>query len=111
MWGDRAPETKLSKESAAQTVSFEYIDDCMHMYGCEVSSPDTGSSGIICGNDCIHDISYSPISLECEPTDDCRVMEMHEYAWEPNDKSSEVIQVQGHLKQHVEYWEQAIYIR
>ena len=77
------------------------IDSCMYMYGCEVCSPNECSLGINCGNDGIYDISHSLVSLECKSTDDCLVMENHEYAWEPNDKSSEVIQVQGCLKQHV----------
>ena len=51
----------------------------MHMYRCEVSRSNTSDSGINCGNDGIYDIPYSPVSLECESTDDCLVMGKHEY--------------------------------
>ena len=79
----------------------------MHISGCEVGILDSGGSCINCGNDAIYDVSC-PVLLEGESTDDCPVMGNYEYAWEPNNKSSEVIQVQGHLKQHLEYWEQVL---
>ena len=68
-------------------------NDCMHISGCEVGSLDSGGSCINCGNDGIYDVSCSPCSLKSKSTDDCPVMGQYEYAREPNDKSSEVIQV------------------
>ena len=87
---------------------YPLYNDCMHISGSEVGILDSGGSCINCGNDGIYDVSCSPVSLEGESTDDCPVMGQYEYAWEPNDKFSEVIQVQGRLKQHLEYWEQVL---
>ena len=87
---------------------YPLYNDCMHISGSEVGILDSGGSCINCGNDGIYDVSCSPVSLEGESTDDCPVMGQYEYAWEPNDKFFEVIQVQGRLKQHLEYWEQVL---
>ena len=47
-------------------------------------------------------------SLECNSVCNCLDLREHEYAWGPDDKSIEVMQVQGRLKRHVDYWAQVL---
>ena len=47
------------------------------------------------------DLSYDWVSPECDPK--CVNAEENGYIWKPDDKSSGVIQVQGHLKQNIDY--------
>ena len=82
------------------------IDNSVHMYMCEVGSPDASGSGLYCEVNCdnagLHDLSRGWNSLECDSVCNCLDLREHEYAWGPDDKSTEVMQVQGRLKRHVD---------
>ena len=84
----------------------------MHIYICEVGSPDTSDSGLYyevnCDDAGLHDLSWGWDSLECNFICNCLNLSEHEYTWGPDDKSMEVMQVQGHLKRHIDYWEQVL---
>ena len=79
---------------------------------CEVGSLDTSDSGLYyevnCDNPGLHDLSWGWNSLKCDSVCKCLDLREHKYAWGPDNKSTEVMQVQGRLKRHVDYWEQVL---
>ena len=79
---------------------------------CKVGSLDTSDSGLYyevnCDNAGLHDLSRDWDLLKCDSVCNCLDLREHEYAWGPDDKSTEIMQVQGHLKRHVVYWVQVL---